>query len=202
MQGAFDAARALYRRGRALVRELGQGVNAASTAIDVLAVELLAGDLAAAEREVRPDYEFLVRIGETYTLSTIAALLARVVRDQGRDEEALALTRVAEQASDPDDLESHAFWRSIRAPILARAGDLHGAEALAREGVALSRRSEAPLLQADALCELATVLAQSGRDAEALDALDQAVALFEAKGDVVSAARWRGWGAQCRAALQ
>ncbi len=46
MNGEFDAARALYRRGRSLLRDLGQGVNAASTGIDLLSVELLAGDLA------------------------------------------------------------------------------------------------------------------------------------------------------------
>ena len=46
MNGEFDKARALYRRGRDLLRELGQGLNAAATGIDVLIVELLAGDLA------------------------------------------------------------------------------------------------------------------------------------------------------------
>ena len=47
----------LYRRGRSLLRDLGQGVNAASTGSMWPGVELLAGDLAAAEREIRPDCE-------------------------------------------------------------------------------------------------------------------------------------------------
>jgi hypothetical protein len=98
MNGDFDQARTLYRRGRAMLRELGQGLNAAANGIDVLQVELLAGDLASAEREVMADLAFLERAGETFYLSTMAALLSRVVRDQGRDEE--ALSAIASKAID------------------------------------------------------------------------------------------------------
>ena len=143
---------------------------AASTGIDLARVELLAGDLAAAEREVRADYEFLTKAGETYFLSTMAALLSRIVRDQGRDDEALAMTQAAEAAAAADDIESQALWRSIRAPILARAGDLAAAEALARAAVELARKSEAPGLLADTLCELAEVLHLAGNTAEARQA--------------------------------
>ena len=86
-------------------------MHAASTGLDVVVVELLAGDLATAEREARTDYEFLERQGETYFLSTMAALLARVVRDQGRDEEALALSRTAERTAAEDDLDAQVLWR-------------------------------------------------------------------------------------------
>jgi len=193
MNGEFDAARTLYRRGRGLLRELGQGLSAASTGIDVLLVELLAGDLASAEREVIPDYDFLVRAGETYIMSTIAALLSRVVRDQGRDEEALVYSRVAEAATAADDIDSLALWRSIRAPILARAGDFAQAQRLARSAVELSQQSEAPQLQADTLSELAAVLVLAGRRDEAREAADLAVKVYQAKGDVVSAARMSAW---------
>ena len=37
MNGEFDVARALYRRGRTFLRDLGQGVSAASTGIDLAA---------------------------------------------------------------------------------------------------------------------------------------------------------------------
>jgi tetratricopeptide (TPR) repeat protein len=189
MNGDFDEARALYRRGRTLLRELGQGVNAASTAIDMLLVELLAGDLAAAERDAMPDYEFLTRAGETFFLSTMAALLSRVVRDQGRDAEAMVFSRAAEQATAQDDMESQALWRSIRAPIVARAGDFQGAESLARSAVDLSRQSDAPQMQADALFELASVLMLSKRTDESRRSIDAAIAIYTAKGDGVSAAR-------------
>ena len=191
MNGDFDTARALCRRGRALSRELGQGVNAASTGMDLAQLELLAGDLAGGETEVRADYELLARMGETYYLATTAALLSRLARDQGRDADALVYSRAAEAAASADDVETQALWRSIRAPIVARAGAVAEGEALARAALALARQTEIPMLEADALAELASVLQIAVRPLEAAQALDDALALYVAKGDVVSAGRAR-----------
>jgi class 3 adenylate cyclase/tetratricopeptide (TPR) repeat protein len=199
MNGEFAEARRLYTQGRNMLRELGQGVSAASTGIDVARVELLAGDLATAECEIRADYEFLKKKGETYLLSTLEGMLSRVVRDQGRDEEALALSKAVETAAAQDDVEAQVQWRSVRAPILARAGHLAEAEALARSAVALASTSEAPALQAETLTELAAVLKQSGEADEARIVMDQAEALFRAKGDVISAARAAVWTPDCLA---
>jgi tetratricopeptide (TPR) repeat protein len=196
MNGEFDVARSLYRRGRSLLRDLGQGVNAASTGLDLARVELLAGDLATAEREVRADLQFLTARGESYFLSTMAALLSRVVRDQGRDEEALALSKTAEEASAADDVEAQALWRSIRAPILARLGQVEEAETLARAALDLARKTEVPTLQADALAELACVLALAQRRNEAQQTIEEAIGLYAAKGDRVSLTRWADWAAQ------
>ena len=193
MNGEIEEARAHYRRGRSMLRELGQGVNVASTSISLARVELLGGDLALAEREVRNDYNFLAKMGETYFLSTIAALLSRIVRDQGRDQEALVLSRAAEAATAADDMESQALWRAIRAPIVARTGDTGLAEELARTAVDLSRKTEAPTLQADALSELASVLQLKGDAEQARQVIDEAIALYQAKGNVVSAARATAW---------
>jgi tetratricopeptide (TPR) repeat protein len=193
MNGELAAARALYQRGRALLRDLGQGVNAASTGLDLARTELHGGDLALAEHEVRRDYEFLANAGETYYLSTMAALLSRLVRDQGRDDEALALSKTAEEATAADDVESQALWRSIRAPIIARAGNVALAEELAQAALDMVRRTEAPGMQADALTELASVLQLAGKTHEARQAIDEAIALYAAKGNVVSAARFAAW---------
>ncbi len=198
MNGELDAARSLYRRSRALLRDLGQGVYAASTGIDLARVELHGGDLALAQREVQADCDFLAAKGETYFLSTMAALLARIARDQGRDDEALALSRTAEEATAADDMESQALWRMVRAPILARAGELQQAEALARNAVDLVRQTESPMLQADALAELAAVLAQAARHDEAAARRAEAIALYEAKGNRVMAQRCIALGAQAR----
>jgi ATP/maltotriose-dependent transcriptional regulator MalT len=152
-------------------------------------VELLAGDPAAAERELRPDYETLVSMGNSYSLSTMAALLARAVREQGRDEEALALTITAESKTADDDVDSQVLWRCVRAPILVRSGRVEEAEALVRMALELSRQTDVPVLQASALYELAGVLGASGRDKEARNALEQAMTVSMAKGDVVSATK-------------
>lgn len=196
MNGELQAARSLCLRGRNLLRELGKGVFAASTGLDLARVELHGGDLALAEREVRADYEFLDHMGETYFLSTMAALLSRIVRDQGRDGEALEFSRIAEAATAAGDIESQALWRSIRAPIVARMGNAALAEELARAALELVRGTEAPALQADALAELAAVLHLTGRPGEARQAIDEAIALYSAKGNAVSAARYRAWAGE------
>jgi tetratricopeptide (TPR) repeat protein len=189
MNGELEAARALYRRGRALLRDLGQGVNAASTGLDVARVELLDGDLMLAEREVLADYEFLKQRGETYFLSTMAALLSRILRDQRRDEEAMAYSRIAEEAASADDIESQILWRCIRAPLAARMGSVEEAEALSAAALELAGKTEVPALQADALTELGCALYLRGRADEARRHFDEAITLYAAKGDVVSLAR-------------
>ena len=65
------------------------------------------------------------------------------------------------------------------------------AEATAREGVRIVQQSDSPVEQAGALLALATVLRQSGRSAEAVPIIAQALQLYDAKGDVVSAERIR-----------
>jgi hypothetical protein len=64
---------------------------------------------------------------------------------------------------------------------------------LACDAVKLVRHSEAPLLQADALAELAAILKIADRPSEARAAIEEAIALYDAKGNLVSAARCRNW---------
>jgi hypothetical protein len=63
MRGNFAEARALYGTARAVLTDLGGGVLGASTALDSSTVEILAGDPAAAERELVRDTELLERMG-------------------------------------------------------------------------------------------------------------------------------------------
>jgi len=143
----------------------------------VARVELLAGDLATAEREVRADCDFLAKAGEAYFLSTVAAVLARVLRAQGRDDEAWDASKMAEDAATEDDVDAQVQWRSVRAPIMARRGDLVEAERLAREALQLASGAEVPLLLAEAHADLAEVLALAGRRDEAADEYECAAAL-------------------------
>jgi tetratricopeptide (TPR) repeat protein len=117
----------------------------------------------------------------------MAAMLARAVRDQGRDAEALELTQLAERSAAADDVDAQVLWRAVRAPILARSGALADAEALARTALDMARQTEVPGLHASAFQELASVLQLAGRHDEARRALDEAVRIHVAKGDVVSA---------------
>ncbi len=189
MVGDFGKARTSVMAARAVLRDLGQAVRAASSSLDVAIVELLAGDPAGAEREIRPDCEMLEAIGETYFLSSMAATLARALLAQGRGDEALTWVETAERTAGGDDIDAQAECRCVRALILARAGSLDEAEALARKGVELAAQLETPALRGASLGDLATVLLHANRPDEARQALGEALAVYAAKGDTSSVAR-------------
>jgi class 3 adenylate cyclase/tetratricopeptide (TPR) repeat protein len=189
MVGDFEKARTNAKSARAVLRDLGQAVRAASSSLDVAIVELLAGDAAGAEREIRPDCEMLQSIGETYFLSSMAATLARAVLAQGRDEEALTWIETAERSSAEDDIDAQAESRCVRALLLARKGSVHEAEALVRKGVELAGQLEIPALRGASLSDLGAVLLHAKRPDQARQALTEAIAVYATKGDTSSVAR-------------
>ena len=60
---------------------------------------------------------------------------------------------------------------------------------MGRQAVDLTRSTDEPDSKGLALIDLAEVLAAAGKEVEAAQAAGQAAALFEAKGNLVSAAR-------------
>lgn len=191
MAGAFEEARELVASHKEILQELGLTVTAASAAETYGIVEMLAGDPAAAARELSAGYDVLEEIGETATFPDLAAKLASALYAQGEDDRALELSEVSERATAPDDLSAAVQWRTVRAKLLARRGELGQAEALAREAVALAEETDFLVLRGDACMDLAEVLRASGRLEEARASTEQALELFERKENVVSAARAR-----------
>jgi tetratricopeptide (TPR) repeat protein len=197
LDGDFERARDAYRRARAVLEDLGTNVLAASLSLDSHAVELLAGDPAAAERELRRDYDALDRMGEKYLLSTVAGLLAQALCAQGRYEEANTMCMFTASVAAEDDAQSQALWRSVRAKVLARRnGSGDQAVELAREAVEILSATDAIVWQADALVDLAEALAATGEPAAAGRALDEATELYELKGSSVAARRARSRAAE------
>jgi DNA-binding SARP family transcriptional activator/tetratricopeptide (TPR) repeat protein len=148
---------------------------------------------AVAERDLRPVYDQLKKVGEKSHFCSVATMLAQAVYAQGRYDEADELARDAERTARPNDVHSHIVWRGTRAKVLARRGELDAAEALAREAVAYAAKSDFLHSHADALTDLAEVLQLAGRTAEAAAAVDEAMHLHEQKGNVVAAARARSF---------
>jgi tetratricopeptide (TPR) repeat protein len=101
---------------------------------------------------------------------------------------------VAEEISAPNDVQSQAMWRFVKAPILARKGDYEQAELLARAAVQLLGNTDSPAVHADAMSELASVLEASGKITEAIETNDCAISLYDGKGDAFNAARRKSWG--------
>ncbi len=130
-------------------------------------------------------------MGERTVLATTAARPGRAVLAQGRDAEAAALCAASERLAAPEDVATQAMWRGVRARLLAAEGEHAAAEALAREAVALIDPTDLLNDRADVLLDLAEVLQRGGRAAEAGRIRERALALYEAKGNLVSAARAR-----------
>jgi class 3 adenylate cyclase/predicted ATPase len=190
MQGRFDAARAAVARA-AEQAEGGREVERYSHVANAAgAIELLAGDALAAERELRAACERLEEMGELGYLSSAVPPLLEALYRQGRDDEALLLSERwrPDRLTAPEDVDAQVGWRAVRAKLLARRGDLADAEALAREASALAARTEDIELRAKALGDLAEVLGLAGRVGESTAALTEALRLHERKGNVPAAA--------------
>ena len=187
MRGDFEEARRLYVDAQAMLGELGPTVVGASTSLASSVVERLSGDLAAAERELRRDYEELTELGEKYLLSSVAAELARVLYDQEQLGEAEQMSHQAQEFADADDIASQTLWRTVYARILSRNGKGKAALDLMREAIELLEPTDSVVAQAETLVDLAEVLRQSGRGTDADRVLEDALALYEAKENAVAA---------------
>jgi class 3 adenylate cyclase/tetratricopeptide (TPR) repeat protein len=187
MRAEFDRARHLSKEAQALLADLGPTVVGASTSLEAAWVERLAGDLVTAEQELRRDYESLTELGERYFLSTVAGELARILYAQGRPDEADRMSCQAQQLADADDIASQTLWRTVQAKVLALKGNCDAALILLGEAVDLLKATDAVLVQAETLVDLAEVLRRAGRREDADEAMENAIALFEAKGNLVAA---------------
>lgn len=189
MRGDFDRARRLAKRGREILADLGASVTAVSTSIEGARIEALAGDWTAAEALLRSDHDALAALDERYFRATIAAGLGEALCQLGRYDEAATFCDAAVELADPEDSYTQVAWRLVRAKILSAAGDLTGAESVVHEAVAAAAATTDIEQHADALSDLAAILTQAGRRETAGPPLREALAFYEEKGDLVSAAR-------------
>jgi class 3 adenylate cyclase len=183
LRGDFDEARSLYTGAQATLAELGQTLVGASTSLASYAVEVLAGDLDAAERELTRDYYTLTAMQERYLRSTVAAELARVLYAKEQLDDAQRLSETAEELAAEDDIASQALWRSVRSKLLAGRGEHDQALVFGGEAVRLIEETDAALIRSEILTDFAEVLRFTGRDAEAELALDLAQQILAAKRD-------------------
>ncbi len=191
MQGDVDEARRLLDRSRTIFSDLGMRLALAGMSETVAAVELRAGDPAAAERPLRQGYETLERMGERSRRSRVAAMLAHTLLAQDRPDEAEQFIAASEEQAAIDDFSTRIVSGAARAGLLARRGQVKQAEALARGVVALAGETDDLNLQGDALLHLAAVLRAAGRPDAAAAATADAIGCYERKGNTLSMARAR-----------
>jgi class 3 adenylate cyclase/tetratricopeptide (TPR) repeat protein len=191
MRGNFDRARTLAASADAAAAEFGQKLWLAAGGMSLWEIEMLAGDLSAAERAVRQSCQLLGELGEVGHRSTAAGQLAASLYALARLDEAHEWTETAEGLAPKGDVSSQMLWRQVRARVLARRGDHAEAVELARQAVLLAEATDMLNYHANALADLGEIYVAAGRAGEGRAHLEQAIALYEQKGNLVAADRAR-----------
>jgi class 3 adenylate cyclase/tetratricopeptide (TPR) repeat protein len=135
MAGRWDESSRHAEAGWARFDELGQRVTGAATRMAVGQGYLVAGRSTDIERHARLAYAALEPLGEKGYLSTITAMLALALCQQGRYDEAESYANAAEELGAPDDLTTGTLASSARAEVLASRGELETAKALISEAL-------------------------------------------------------------------
>ena len=192
-QGGFDEARELLAASRAELAERGGSLLLGGLfAIESNIVEQLAGDAAAAAEFGAHGCSVLEQLGDEGFLSSAASCLAQALYRLDRLDEAETWASRAAELGASDDALNQMNWRPVMAKVLARRGDQQEAERLAREAVAIAETTDDISGQGDVYADLAEVLELGGKHDEAIAALEQALARYERKGNLVSGAEREG----------
>jgi tetratricopeptide (TPR) repeat protein len=180
MQGELERGRALYDDAMAIYDELGQRFRRAARAHIGAKLALFSDDPAEAERVLRNALETLADIGAQGVQATLAAVLADMLAEFARDDEAEELADQIENTAGADDLASQVLRRTALARVFLHRGDTERAEALAAEAVDLTNAIEFPELRARALL----AAADATRDAALAD---EGRRVYEQKGNLAAA---------------
>ena len=181
-EGRFEEARAHNREAERVLAEHGLGLMHAAHGLTAAETELAAETYENAIVLLRRAYDALLAIGDRGFRSTATAYLAQALYATGAVDEAEAAALETEELSGRTDLMNFAMGRGVRARIEADRGELERAEELARSAVAYAFETDFPEIRADALLALAHVLRAAERHDEALEAVHQALAIYEARG--------------------
>jgi tetratricopeptide (TPR) repeat protein len=189
MLGKFDEARELLAGAKQLARSLSATWYVGLVSLWSARIERLAGDLAAAEADLREAITLFREMGERWFQAIAAIDLARLLLVQGRRSELgelRVLVRDVERLFDPEfEMKLCAF----RARELALDGEIPEALALAERAVAVAQTTDQLIFHAEVLRDRADILALAARSTDATADLEQAIRFLEAKGNIVAAAQ-------------
>ncbi len=176
MRGRFAEARDHFARGIAILEELGITLRVVTRQHFFADIELLADNPAAAERAMRWAYDREREMGEKADIPGTANRLADALYRQERFDEAEDWVEIAGGRG-----------KGIRALLSARRGEFDQAERLAREVEAATAHGQNLNARGTALMRLGEVLSMAGRSTEAVPSVNEAVHVYERKGNLVSA---------------
>jgi class 3 adenylate cyclase/tetratricopeptide (TPR) repeat protein len=190
--GLFDDGREGIHRAEEIFVDLGNTLWVGGISINAASLEMLAGELDAAERTLRLGMNRLESIGEYGFRSTQAVNLANVLYEQGRFTEAAEMVETSQRLGASDDLVNQVVGRGVRAKLLAREGRFEEAVVLAEEAVAFTEGIDFWDTLSTAFENLGEVYRLAGRPDHAVAALGKALDVCERKGAVPAIEQVRG----------
>jgi len=189
MRGRLGEAQRLLAQAANRVAELGVARFRTRLAVHRFEVAMLQNDPAPAEEAAREACEMAQATANRADFMRYCCHLAQALLALHRDAEAEQWLERGRETAPSEERLPQILWSQTRGKVLARRGQFQEGERLAREAVALAEWTDMLNAHADALIDLAEVLALAGRDARA--ELAQALALYERKGNLVMAERTR-----------
>jgi DNA-binding SARP family transcriptional activator len=190
--GEFATARGLITEAEHTLTGFGAATTAFTYCGTVRAdVELLAGDLHAAEATLREQCDHFERVHDRAHLAVRAAKLAEALFRQRRWEECEHWVLISRSCAASDDQSAQLVVGAVEAKLLAAQGAVSDARELAEDTVRLADRTDGLNLIAFTRLALGEVLRTADLHAEARRAVLEAVDLFERKGNSVAAAETR-----------
>ena len=167
LEGRCEEGRLLLSRSRSLYEEIGaeRGLLTVWTPLCV-ELETIAGNHDLAEARARESLEALESAGDSAYASTHALQLAELLIAGGASDEVDRLVRLAEEGALASDVLVQFWWRSLRARLLARAGDAAAAEEMGRDAVEIASLTDSLRNRSRAHFALAEVLRQATKKQE------------------------------------
>jgi DNA-binding SARP family transcriptional activator len=192
MRGRVAAGTRLLEEARGVVEELGLKQTIALAALWMAGeIALAAGSLASAEQCFRETCAAHLAFGNRTPLATTAAELADILYVNGRFDEAEQWVETASASMTPDDASAQFSTRSVRAKLIARGGGVDEALALVDEAVAIAAGTDSLNRHAKVLLDRAEVLVLADSHSAAGRSMEEALRLFETKGNTVATRRAR-----------
>jgi tetratricopeptide (TPR) repeat protein len=166
-RGELDEAERLYEEALALLAESGGAVLRGKLTNQLVFAAWAKRDLPRAERLLREAIRILSAVQDRGTLCESQRMLAEVLLEQGRVEEAERFALASRETVGPEDVASRASTRLALARVRSAQGRDAEAEKLFRDGLDIVEGADYPRIASDLRKFYARFLRDRGRHADA-----------------------------------
>lgn len=191
MAGRFDEARAFLDSELRIAESLLPTAVGGILGFAGARIEYWAGDIPKAVELGERGTKMLIETGQVGVASTSAGLLARAYFEAGDFDQAATWVKRAEEIGAPDDKLTNLIVTSVKGLLAAQRGDAPRAVQILKDNVALAETTHSPILLGDLTLDLALAYEILGDRTNAKLTYQKALAFYEAKENLVMAARTR-----------